>query len=56
VSLNKIQKDSKIFYSANFFNFFDFFKNFLNFSFLRKQTLADQSNYQPNLRLFKKKK
>jgi hypothetical protein len=56
VSLNKIQKDVKINNNSNFLNFFNFFSNFLNFSFIRKQTLNDQSNYQPNIRLFKKKK
>jgi hypothetical protein len=56
VSLNKIQKDSKINNLPTFFKFFNFFSNFLNYSFLRKQTLSDQSNYQPNLRIFKKKK
>lgn len=56
VSLNKIQKNVKINNSSNFFNFFNFFSNFLNYSFIRKQTLNDQSNYQPSLRLFKKKK
>lgn len=56
VVLNKIQKNVKIDGNSNFLNFFNFFSNFLNFSFLRKQTLNDQSFYQPNLRLFKKKK
>jgi hypothetical protein len=56
VSLNKIQKNSKISGNSDFLNFFNFFSNFLNYSFLRKQTLSQQSNYQPSLRLFKKKK
>ena len=56
VVLNKIQKNVKIDGNSNFLNFFNFFSSFLNFSFLRKQTLNDQSFYQPNLRLFKKKK
>lgn len=56
VILNKIQKNVKIDGNSNFLNFFNFFSSFLNFSFLRKQTLNDQSFYQPNLRLFKKKK
>ena len=56
VALNKIQKNVKLNGNSNFLNFFNFFSNFLNFSFIRKQTLNDQSFYQPNLRLFKKKK
>lgn len=56
VSLNKIQKNIKLGNNSNFINFFNFFSNFLNYSFIRKQTLNDQANYQPNLRLFKKKK
>lgn len=56
VSLNKSYKNLKIYDNSNFLKLFNFFNNFLNYSFLRKQTLNDQSYYDPNIRLFKKKK
>ena len=56
VSLNKSYKYSKIHDNSSFLKLFNFFNNFLNYSFLRKQTLNDQSYYDPNIRLFKKKK
>lgn len=56
VSLNKAQKNLKIYENSNFLKLFNFFSNFLNYSFLRKQNLNDQSYYDPNIRLFKKKK
>ncbi len=56
VSLNKSHKNLKIYDNSNFLKLFNFFNNFLNYSFLRKQTLNDQSYYDPNIRLFKKKK
>lgn len=56
VALNKSQKNSKINENSNFLKLFNFFSNFLNYSFLRKQNLNDQSYYDPNIRLFKKKK
>lgn len=56
VSLNKAQKNLKIYDNSNLLKLFNFFSNFLNYSFLRKQNLNDQSYYDPNIRLFKKKK
>ena len=56
VSLNKAHKNSKLYDNSNFLKLFNFFSNFLNYSFLRKQNLNDQSYYDPNIRLFKKKK
>lgn len=56
VSLNKSQKNLKIYDNSNLLKLFNFFSNFLNYSFLRKQNLNDQSYYDPNIRLFKKKK
>ena len=56
VILNKNSKDSKIESNSSFLKLFYNINNFLNFSFLRKQNLNDQSNYDPNIRVFKKKK
>lgn len=56
VILNKNSKDSKIESNSSFLKLFFNINNFLNFSFLRKQNLNDQSNYDPNIRVFKKKK
>lgn len=56
VNLNKLVRDSKIESNSFFLKIFNYFTNYLNFSFLRKQNLSDQSNYDPNIRLFKKKK
>lgn len=55
VNLNKIQKSSIILNVPNLLNLFNFFNNYLNYSFLRKQTLSNQSNYQSSIRLIKKK-
>ena len=56
VVLNKTQKLAKYDKTSFFLNFFSFFSDFLNYSFLRKQDLNSQTNYTPNIRIFKKKK
>lgn len=56
VNMNKQIKNSKIESNSLFLKNFNFFNDLLNFSFLRKQNLNDQSNYDSNIRIFKKKK
>lgn len=56
VLMNRSSKNSKISGNSIFLNLFNFFSKYLNYSFLRKQNLLNQSIYDPNIRIFKKKK
>lgn len=56
VHLNKMQKTLKIEQLNNYFNIFSFYTDFLNFFFFRKQNLFKQTNYEPSIRIYKRKK
>lgn len=55
VNLYKSNKSYLIMKQDSLFNVFNFFIDCINFSFLKKQNLNYQTNYIPNIRLFKKK-
>lgn len=55
VNLYKSNKNFTIIKQSNVLEMFNFFKDFINFSFLRKQDLNNQTNFNPSLRSIKKK-
>lgn len=54
INLYKSNKNYSIVKQANLLTIFDFFKDFINFSFIRKQDLNKQANFNPGLRSIKK--
>jgi len=54
INLYKSNKNYSIVKQSNLLTVFDFFKDFINFSFIRKQDLNKQANFNPGLRSIKK--